>query len=199
MAGAAGARPARPAGEQFADITRRDTRSIRRPPNQRRTVRGAFDFLQTAGSTNIRPSPAGLVEVQDEGSQLIALACEPADDERIARSLRRSGRQVAGARRCRSGRVDSRHRQQSRPSVEARTPRGRGQARRSKRGCSIRRTNWRNSPTGASAPTSSSSMRHARAAERGGAIPKAAGGSRPSGSTGSSTSSSGCSTSPRSW
>ena len=83
------------------------------------TARGAFDLPPDRRVDDHPAFVDGLVEVQDEGSQLIALACEPADGERIARPLRRSGRQGAGARRGRSGRDDPRHRQQSRAPVQA--------------------------------------------------------------------------------
>ena len=105
----------------------------------------------------------GLVEVQDEGSQLIALACEPTDGERIldlcagagGKSLalaavapRRSSSRPTptghGCRSCRRG-----------PS---------GQGRASKRACSIRPTNWRSLPTGRAPPTWCWSTRPARAA-----------------------------------
>ena len=62
----------------------------------------------------------GLVEVQDEGSQLIALACAAAAGHADRRPVRRGGRQGAGAgrRRARAGR-NHRLRHQPRPAVAA--------------------------------------------------------------------------------
>ena len=62
---------------------------------------GACGCRPTRGSMTIPHSPQGLVEVQDEGSQLIALACKPPERHRHPRSVRRRRRQVAGA--CRGG------------------------------------------------------------------------------------------------
>ena len=62
---------------------------------------------------------AGIVEVQDEGSQLIALACDPKGCERRPRSVRRSGWQVACARGRGTQFEDPRDRQQPSPAVKA--------------------------------------------------------------------------------
>ena len=149
--------------------------AIRRTRRRRRSVRGAFACRRTAGSTIIRPIAAGLVEVQDEGSQLIALACEPATAS-DPRPLRRRRRQVAGARR-RGARAHG----SSRPTAIAPACRScrrapSAPARGSRRACSIRRNELAELADWRAPPTSCWSTRLARAAGPGGAIPKGAGG-----------------------
>ena len=176
MAGAARARAARPARQcvrghratscsaQFrgGEPTPISPWGIRLPPDSRVEDHPAF--------------AAGLVEVQDEGSQLIALACEPADERADPRSVRRRRRQGAGAGRRGSGRATILATDSNRARLSKLAPRAeRAGARRSKPGCSIRRANSTSWPTGGRRPTSCWSMRHARAAAPGAAIPRGAG------------------------
>ena len=114
MAGAARARAARPARERRARRSRDDL------------------LTQFAGATPTPLSPwgirlpadsrvddhpafaAGLVEVQDEGSQLIALACEPRDGERILDLCAGAGGKALALAAAAPGAIDPRDRQQPR-------------------------------------------------------------------------------------
>ena len=129
---------------------------------------------------------AGLIEVQDEGSQLICLACEAAPGMRRRRPVRRRRRQDARARR-RDGESGPAHRRRHRPRpalAPAAARRARRRHDRRERACSIRAGRRKRSPTSPARPISSWSTRPARAPAPGGAIRRRAGGSRPSGSTG---------------
>ena len=149
MAGAARARAARPPRQCCATLARRACSTqfdgaeptplspwgIRLPADSRVDDHPAF--------------AAGLVEVQDEGSQLIALACEPARRRAHPRPVRGSGRQVAGAGRRGAGRDDPRDRQQSRAPVEACPARRARRSRDRDPAARARRANSTSWPTGA--------------------------------------------------
>ena len=164
MAGAARARAARPAGQCRARPSASDMlAAVRRRRADAAQPVGHAPAARHAGSTIIRPSPTGLVEVQDEGSQLIALACEPAKAQRSPRPVRR-GR---AARRWRWRRPRPRRRS-SRPTATARGLSKLG-PRAERAGASIetrlldaRRANSTSWPTGEGRPTSCWSMRRAR-------------------------------------
>ena len=144
--------------------------------SRHRSARGASACRPTAGSTTIPPSFDGLVEVQDEGSQLIALACEPQDGEQILDLCAGAGgkalalaaaapeREILAtdSNRARLSKLPPRA-ERAGAAIETRLLNPPQRARAS-------------SPTGAARPTSSWSMRHARAAAPGAATRKAAGG-----------------------
>ena len=118
----------------------------------------------------------GRVEIQDEGSQLIALACEPGDGERLldlcagggGKTLRLSAAApgatilATDSNRMRLSKLQPRA---ERAGATIETPAPQPAA-----------TSSRSSTTGAARPTSCWSMRLARAAAPGGATPKAGGG-----------------------
>ena len=120
---------------------------------------------------------SGLVEVQDEGSQLIALACEPATaSEILDLCAGAGGKALALAAAAPGAQILATDTNRARLS-QARAARRRARA----RSIETRLLNppqraATSSPTGAARPTSSWSMRRARAAAPGGAIPKGAGG-----------------------
>ena len=129
MAGAARAGSARSAGQRRSRLARRPACANFPTPPRRRSARGESGCPP---DSRVDDQPAyldGRVEIQDEGSQLIALACEPGERRAPARPLRRSGRQGAGAGRRGARRNDPRDRQQSRAPVQtvaARRTGGRG-------------------------------------------------------------------------
>ena len=176
MAGLARARAARPAGQCRARPTRDDMASAFDGAEPTRLSPWG---LRLPADTRVDDRPEfadGLVEVQDEGSQLIALACDRRGDGHDPRPVRRGGGQGAGARRRRAGRDDHRLRHQSRSGCRSlrRAPRAPG--RRSSRACSMAGGRRSSSPTSTGRPTSCWSMRRAAGRGRGGATPKGAGG-----------------------
>ena len=151
MAGIARARAARPARQCRAG--RRATICSKQFPERSPTPLSPWG-IRLPPDSRIDDHPAfsaGLVEVQDEGSQLIALACDGGGGRANPRPVRRGGGQGARARRRRSGGDDPRHRQQSGSPVEARAACGARRRDGSRRGCSIRRRSSTSSPTGAAA------------------------------------------------
>ena len=128
MAGAARARAARPAGQRRARIARRAAR--RSSPDAEPTPLSPWG-IRLPPDSRVDDHPAfadGLVEVQDEGSQLIALACEPADGERILDLCAGAGGKALALAAAAPDAHDPRDRQQSRAPVEAcrRAPSGPG-------------------------------------------------------------------------
>ena len=120
MAGAARARAARPARQCRARP--RATRLLDEFPGAEPTPLSPWGIRLPPDSRSRRPSRVhldGLVEVQDEGSQLIALACAASGGRASPRPVRGRRRQGACAGRGGAGRADPRDRQQPRPPVEA--------------------------------------------------------------------------------
>ena len=111
--------------------------SVRRGSNRRRSARGAFACRRTAAIDQHPAYLDGLVEVQDEGSQLIALACAP-------RRRHAASSTCAPGRAARRWRWRPRRREReiiacdtNRARLSQLAPRAeRGPARRSKRACS---------------------------------------------------------------
>ena len=139
MARASRTRAARPAGERRAGSSRRAAAptSRRREPTPARPRGSAC--RRTAAVDDHPAYRRGLVEVQDEGSQLIALACAPQPGETRGRPVRRRRRQDAGAwqRPLRAPAPRDRHR--SRAPVAAGAARRAGGRGHRDAGCSIRR------------------------------------------------------------
>ena len=139
---------------------------IRLPPDSRVDDHPAFS--------------AGLVEVQDEGSQLIALACTAANGERVLDLCAGAGGKAlalaAAAPEATILASDS-----NRVRLSKLGPRAERGERPSKLGCSVRHANSRSLPTGANPPTLCWWMHRAREAGRGAAIPRAGGALRLSG------------------
>ena len=117
----------------------------------------------------------GLVEVQDEGSQLIALACEPKDGLRILDLCAGAGGKSLALAAAAPG-ARSSPPTPTAPGCRSSAPAPPVPARRSTRGCSIPAASSTSSPTCAARPMWCWSMRLARAAAPGGATRNRAGG-----------------------
>ena len=129
---------------------------------------------------------AGLVEIQDEGSQLICLGCEAAPGLlAVDLCAGAGGKTLALAAEMAEGGADPRLRHRSRPAfADGAAARARRASRSSSRACSIRGERPRRWPMWPARPISSWSTRPARGPAPGGAIRRRAGGSRRSGSNG---------------
>ena len=152
-----------------------------RDEHARRSFRGAEPTplspwgMRLPADSRVDDHPAfadGLVEVQDEGSQLIALACEPRDGERILDLCAGAGGKALALAAAAPGATilatDS-----NRARLSKLAPRAE-RAGRDDRDAAAQpaATSSTSSPTGAARPTSCWSMRPARAAAPGGAIPE---------------------------
>ena len=139
----------------------------------------------------------GQIEVQDEGSQLICLACEAAPGMLVVDLCAGAGGKTLAlaAEMANEGRLVACDTDRGRLSRLPPRAGARRRHRSSRRACSIRAARRRRSPTSPARPTWSWSTRPARAPAPGGAIPRRAGGSRPSGSPASPRCRPACSTS----
>jgi 16S rRNA (cytosine967-C5)-methyltransferase len=141
----------------------------------------------------------GLVEIQDEGSQLIALACEPATGMRIVDLCAGAGGKALALAAASGNGAEVLACDSNKVRLSKRGPRAERAGARIETRLSTAGGKRRSWPTGTARRTSSWSMRPARGAAPGGATRRGAGASSRTGCGGSPPCRRDCSTSRRRW
>ena len=176
MAGTAGARAARPRVNVARASRDEMVGAVRRRRADPAQPMGPAAAGRHAGSMTIRHLPQGLVEVQDEGSQLIALACKRRKRHRILDLCAGAGgKSLALAAAAPGAEIIASDTNRAR-LAQLRAARRARRARRSRHACSMAAGKPRSWPTWQANATSCWSMLRAAGRAPGAATRKAAGG-----------------------